>query len=116
MYFLQPYFSVINFYDNDENILVNKCKKNVPSAILLPSFFSCSFFDLSGFLSESSPNLNALLYYYYHYNGLILLCIFKMYLLLLILLIIVLLSDGSSEIGARVRSNLCYFICIRHLI
>ena len=24
--------------------------------------------------------------------------------------------DGNSEIGAHVRSNLCYFICLRHLI
>ena len=24
--------------------------------------------------------------------------------------------DGNSEIGAHVRSNLCYTICLRHLI
>ena len=28
----------------------------------------------------------------------------------------VLLLDGNSEIGAHVRSNLCYLICLRHLI
>ena len=28
----------------------------------------------------------------------------------------VLILDGNSEIGAHVRSNLCYFICLRHLI
>ena len=26
-----------------------------------------------------------------------------------------LISDGNSEIGAHVGSNLCYLICIRHL-
>ena len=26
------------------------------------------------------------------------------------------LIDGNSEIGAHVRSNLCYLICLRHLI
>ena len=28
----------------------------------------------------------------------------------------VLTSDGNSEIGAHVRINLCYLICLRHLI
>ena len=28
----------------------------------------------------------------------------------------VLMSDGSSEIGAHVRSNFYYLICVRHLI
>ena len=28
----------------------------------------------------------------------------------------VLILDGTSEVGAPVRSNLCYFICLRHLI
>ena len=28
----------------------------------------------------------------------------------------VLISDGSSEPGMHVRSNLCYLICLRHLI
>ena len=28
----------------------------------------------------------------------------------------VLIADGSSEIGANVRSNLCHLICLRHLI
>ena len=27
-----------------------------------------------------------------------------------------LILDGNSEIGAHVRSNLCYLICLRHLI
>ena len=27
-----------------------------------------------------------------------------------------LISDGNSEIGAHVRSDLCYLICLRHLI
>ena len=30
--------------------------------------------------------------------------------------IMVLTLDGNSEIGAHVRSNLCYLICLRHLI
>ena len=30
--------------------------------------------------------------------------------------IMVLISDGNSEIDAHVRSNLCYVICLRHLI
>ena len=28
----------------------------------------------------------------------------------------VLILDGKSEIGAHVRSNLCYLSCLRHLI
>ena len=28
----------------------------------------------------------------------------------------VLICDGNSEIGAHVESNLCYLICLRHLI
>ena len=32
------------------------------------------------------------------------------------LLSMVLLLDGNSKIGAPVRSNLCYLICLRHLI
>ena len=27
-----------------------------------------------------------------------------------------LILDGNSELGARVRSNLCYLICFRHLL
>ena len=30
--------------------------------------------------------------------------------------IMVLISDGYSEIGTHVRSNICYLICLRHLI
>ena len=30
--------------------------------------------------------------------------------------IMVLILDGNSEIGAQVRSNLCYLICLKHLI
>ena len=29
---------------------------------------------------------------------------------------IVLLLDGNRDIGAHLRSNLCYFICLRHFI
>ena len=29
---------------------------------------------------------------------------------------VVLILDGNSEIGGQVRSNLCYLICLRHLI
>ena len=28
----------------------------------------------------------------------------------------VLILDGNSELGAQVRSNLCYLICLRHLL
>ena len=28
----------------------------------------------------------------------------------------VLILDGHSDIGARVRSNLCYLICLGHLV
>ena len=28
----------------------------------------------------------------------------------------VLILDGNPEIGVHVRSNLCYFICLRHLL
>ena len=31
-------------------------------------------------------------------------------------LTMVLILDGNPEIGAHVRSNLCYLICLRHLI
>ena len=29
---------------------------------------------------------------------------------------LVLISDGNSEIGAHVRSNLCSLVCLRHLL
>ena len=34
----------------------------------------------------------------------------------MVMMIIALLLDGNSEIGAHVKSNLCYLICSRHLI
>ena len=43
-------------------------------------------------------------------------CLQTAYMVKQTLYLMVLILDGKSEIGAHVRSILCYLICFRHLI
>ena len=59
-------------------------------------------------LSICSSFMDSFVLFLYNFSGL------KIVLKLLFLM--VLISDGNSEIGAHVGSNLCYLFCLRHSV